>query len=224
MPHIADESLVLLLRQALAKLPQLPFGLLLDKWRWSVFRGDTSPKQYNTDWWALKRRYQGIMPPVPRAEDDFDPAAKFHIPDNTPYIRCAYKPQTRPTHTILFAICLLKLLHYVQWQSILTKLIPWSRDFTEKLTKCSASEETRHLLWNDKFHYHVCKSPTPVPIPSQMNQTYILKIHFKIILLSIPNIFPSRLPKKKLCKFLIFPACYVPCPSHPPLFDDTNIW
>jgi peptidyl-dipeptidase A len=87
MPHIADDDFVLLLRQALFKLPHLPFGLLVDKWRWSVFRGETLPKQYNTAWWELKRHYQGIVPPVPRAEDDFDPAAKFHIPDNTPYIR-----------------------------------------------------------------------------------------------------------------------------------------
>ncbi|PNF34382.1 hypothetical protein B7P43_G14533 [Cryptotermes secundus] len=82
-----DNDLVLLLRQALFKLPQLPFGLLVDKWRWSVFRGDTPPEQYNIDWWELKRHYQGIVPPIPRADDDFDPAAKFHIPDNTPYIR-----------------------------------------------------------------------------------------------------------------------------------------
>lgn len=89
MPHISDNDLVLLLRQALFKLPQLPFGLLVDKWRWRVFRGDTPPQQYNTAWWELRRQYQGIVPPVPRAEDDFDPAAKFHIPDNTPYIRWA---------------------------------------------------------------------------------------------------------------------------------------
>ncbi|KAJ4443860.1 hypothetical protein ANN_05647 [Periplaneta americana] len=82
-----DGDLVLLLRRALSKLPQLPFGLLVDKWRWSVFRGDTPPQQYNSAWWELKRHYQGVVPPVARTEDDFDPAAKFHIADNTPYIR-----------------------------------------------------------------------------------------------------------------------------------------
>ncbi|PSN55087.1 Angiotensin-converting enzyme, partial [Blattella germanica] len=82
-----SDDFILLLRQALGKIPQLPFGLIIDKWRWNVFRGAITSDQYNEAWWELRRQYQGVMPPIPRSHKDFDPAAKFHIPDNTPYIR-----------------------------------------------------------------------------------------------------------------------------------------
>jgi peptidyl-dipeptidase A len=83
----AENDVGLLLRQALDKIAFLPFGLLIDQWRWRVFSGDIAPEQYNTAWWELRREYQGIRPPVPRSEDDFDPGAKYHVPANTPYTR-----------------------------------------------------------------------------------------------------------------------------------------
>ena len=83
----ADKDIGLLLRQAMDKVAFLPFGLLVDKWRWGVFDGSTTPANYNAAWVDLKRQYQGITPPVPRSEADFDPGAKFHIPGNTPYAR-----------------------------------------------------------------------------------------------------------------------------------------
>jgi peptidyl-dipeptidase A len=83
----ADKDIGLLLRQAMDKVAFLPFGLLVDKWRWSVFDGSTPPGEFNQDWVALKQQYQGIVPPVPRTEADFDPGAKYHIPGNTPYAR-----------------------------------------------------------------------------------------------------------------------------------------
>jgi len=76
-----------LLRQALDKVAFLPFGLIIDKWRWQVFAGETKPDQYNQAWWDLRLRYQGIAPPVARTEADFDPGAKFHVPGNVPYAR-----------------------------------------------------------------------------------------------------------------------------------------
>ncbi len=75
------------MKMALDKIAFLPFGRLIDQWRWKVFSGEITPANYNASWWELRRRYQGIVPPVPRTEADFDPAAKFHIPDNTPYTR-----------------------------------------------------------------------------------------------------------------------------------------
>ena len=69
------------------KVAFLPFGLMVDKWRWGVFDGSITPANYNQAWVALKQQYQGIAPPVPRSEADFDPGAKFHIPGNTPYAR-----------------------------------------------------------------------------------------------------------------------------------------
>ncbi|HKP77319.1 MAG TPA: M2 family metallopeptidase, partial [Longimicrobiaceae bacterium] len=77
----------LLLRQALDKVAFLPFGLLVDKWRWGVFSGQITPANYNAAWWALRAQYQGVAPPMPRTEADFDPGAKYHIPANTPYMR-----------------------------------------------------------------------------------------------------------------------------------------
>jgi peptidyl-dipeptidase A len=77
----------LLLRQALDKVAFLPFGLLVDKWRWGVFDGSIPPSRYNAAWWELRNRYQGVSAPLPRTEADFDPGAKYHIPANTPYMR-----------------------------------------------------------------------------------------------------------------------------------------
>ncbi|OJW73554.1 MAG: peptidyl-dipeptidase [Sphingomonadales bacterium 63-6] len=83
----ADKDIGLLLRQALDKVAFLPFGLLVDKWRWGVFDGSITPDKYNQAWVDLKREYQGITPPVERPADAFDPGAKYHIPGNTPYMR-----------------------------------------------------------------------------------------------------------------------------------------
>jgi peptidyl-dipeptidase A len=83
----ASKDIGLLLRQAMDKVAFLPFGLLVDRWRWDVFSGQATPAQYNQSWTDLRLRYQGITPPVPRSETDFDPGAKFHIPGNTPYTR-----------------------------------------------------------------------------------------------------------------------------------------
>lgn len=76
-----------LMRRALDKVAFLPFGLLIDKWRWDVFAGKVQPAQYNAAWWDLKKKYQGVAPSVPRSEADFDPGAKYHVPGNTPYTR-----------------------------------------------------------------------------------------------------------------------------------------
>jgi peptidyl-dipeptidase A len=77
----------LLMNKALEKISFLPFGLLIDQWRWKVFSGEISPAQYNQAWWDLKLKYQGVAPPSARGEAFFDPGAKYHVPDNTPYTR-----------------------------------------------------------------------------------------------------------------------------------------
>jgi peptidyl-dipeptidase A len=83
----ADKDTGLLLRQAMDKVAFLPFGLLVDRWRWGVFDGSIKPADYTKAWTDMRLRYQGIAPPVPRGADAFDPGAKFHIPGNTPYMR-----------------------------------------------------------------------------------------------------------------------------------------
>ncbi len=82
-----EADLPLLLRTAMDKIAFLPFGLMIDKWRWEVFSGKVKPADYNKAWWQLREQYQGVAPPVDRTEADFDPGAKYHIPANTPYVR-----------------------------------------------------------------------------------------------------------------------------------------
>ncbi|MEM9293389.1 MAG: M2 family metallopeptidase [Acidobacteriota bacterium] len=83
----ADADLGLLLRMALDKVAFVPFGLLVDQWRWKVFSGEVSPEEYNQGWWELREAYQGVAAPVERSEANFDPGAKYHVPGNTPYTR-----------------------------------------------------------------------------------------------------------------------------------------
>jgi len=82
-----DGDIAFLLRRALEKVAFLPFGLVVDKWRWDVFSGEVGSAEYNPSWWEMRRRYQGIEPPAPRNPDEFDPGAKFHVSANVPYMR-----------------------------------------------------------------------------------------------------------------------------------------
>ncbi|MEP1229966.1 MAG: M2 family metallopeptidase [Litorimonas sp.] len=82
-----DADLTLLMRQAMDKVAFLPFGLMVDQWRWKVFSGEYTPAQYNDGWWELREKYQGLRAPSERPADAFDPGAKYHIPGNTPYMR-----------------------------------------------------------------------------------------------------------------------------------------
>jgi len=75
------------MQQALDSIAFLPFGKLIDEWRWAVYAGEVSPDDYNKAWWEMRTRYQGIAPPVERSEADFDPGAKFHVPANVSYTR-----------------------------------------------------------------------------------------------------------------------------------------
>jgi peptidyl-dipeptidase A len=76
-----------LLQKALDKVAFLPFGLVVDKWRWEVFSGKIKPEEYTKKWWELRKQYQGIAPPVARTEAEFDAGAKYHVAGNVPYMR-----------------------------------------------------------------------------------------------------------------------------------------
>ena len=86
---VPDESkdIGLLMKMALDKVAFIPFGLLVDQWRWKVFSGEVTPDNYNKAWWELREKYQGVAAPVERSADAFDPGAKYHVPANTPYSR-----------------------------------------------------------------------------------------------------------------------------------------
>jgi len=83
----ADADTALLMQTALDKIAFLPFAITVDGWRWGVLSGETAPDAYNTAWWDLRLKNQGLVPPAPRPADAFDPGAKYHIPGNTPYLR-----------------------------------------------------------------------------------------------------------------------------------------
>lgn len=90
------------MKLALDYIAFLPFGYLVDQWRWNVFHGKTKPNMYNSAWWRLRTRYQGIKAPQDRSESNFDPGAKFHVANDVPYIRCV----------IVFVITITALNHY----------------------------------------------------------------------------------------------------------------
>ena len=75
------------MQMALDSIAFLPFGKLIDEWRWAVFAGEVSPEDYNKSWWEMRTRYQGIAPAVERTEANFDPGAKYHVPGNVSYTR-----------------------------------------------------------------------------------------------------------------------------------------
>jgi len=83
----ADKDTGLLLRQAMDKVAFLPFGLLIDRWRWKVFSGEIAPDTYQQAWTDMRRQYQGIVPPAQRPAGAFDPGAKYHISAVVPYTR-----------------------------------------------------------------------------------------------------------------------------------------
>lgn len=87
--RVPDQSadLGFLLQRSLDKVAFLPFGYLVDQWRWKVFSGEVGPDAYNKAWWELREKYQGVSAPAPRSEQDFDAGAKYHVPANTPYAR-----------------------------------------------------------------------------------------------------------------------------------------
>lgn len=83
----ASGDLALLMKRALEGIAFLPFGLMVDQWRWQVFAGEAGPEGYNDLWWQLREKYQGVKAPNERPADAFDPGAKYHVPGNTPYTR-----------------------------------------------------------------------------------------------------------------------------------------
>src|SRR2546428_2794369 len=89
----ASRDIGLLMTRALGKVAFLPFGLLIDQWRWKVFSGDIKPADYNKAWWDLRLKYQGVAPPSARGEEFFDPGAKYHVPE-TRRIRDIFLPRS----------------------------------------------------------------------------------------------------------------------------------
>lgn len=135
-----------LMEMALRKIAFLPFGYILDKWRWEVFRGNIHPADYNRQWWQMRLKYQGLSPPVTRTDADFDPGAKYHVISDVPYVRyfvsfllqfqfyeslCEESGHTGPLHTCDFyrsqeagtkLINMLKLGSSKPWPEVLQQM------------------------------------------------------------------------------------------------------
>jgi peptidyl-dipeptidase A len=82
-----EKDIGLLLNEAMESVAFLPFGLVVDQWRWKVFSGEIKPENYNASWWQMRQKYQGIAPAMERGENFFDAGAKYHVPANVPYTR-----------------------------------------------------------------------------------------------------------------------------------------
>ena len=111
-----ESDINVLMKLALRRIAFLPFGYLVDQWRWKIFSGDIKEAEYNAKWWELRMKYQGIKPPVPRSEDDFDPGAKFHIPSDVPYLRLVIFSSMVPSHnryhdafSYVYCVCILDI-------------------------------------------------------------------------------------------------------------------
>lgn len=81
-----EDNINALYLQALKRIAFLPFGLLIDKWRWDVFSGKAIEADWNKHYWDLREKYQKVSKPIERNESDFDPGAKFHVANNVKYI------------------------------------------------------------------------------------------------------------------------------------------
>lgn len=81
-------DIMLLLRTALSKIPQIPFQYIMDIFRWNLFNGTIPMEDANAAFWKLAVNEQGVHPPDwENRKHFFDAGAKFHVADNTPFVR-----------------------------------------------------------------------------------------------------------------------------------------
>ncbi|XP_030764811.1 angiotensin-converting enzyme-like isoform X2 [Sitophilus oryzae] len=107
-----EHNINFLMLMALRKVAYAPFAYIVDQWRYQIFRQGVM--KMNSDWWSLRLRFQGVVPPIPRTESHFDAAAKRHIPADISYVKyyvalllefqiheamCSAAGHTGPLHT-----------------------------------------------------------------------------------------------------------------------------
>lgn len=59
--YYLESDINYLMNQALLKLAFLPFGYMVDKWRWRVFSGEITPDKYNEEWWKMRYYFCGKL-------------------------------------------------------------------------------------------------------------------------------------------------------------------
>ena len=84
-----SKDIGLLLQKALDKVAFLPFGLLIDQWRWKVFSGEDHAGRATTQaWWELRAEVPGRRAARRRAaRRTSTPARSTTSPANVPYTR-----------------------------------------------------------------------------------------------------------------------------------------
>ena len=82
-----ETNINILFDMALDRIAFLPFGYLVDKFRWDVYSGVTSKENMNCHWWKLRNEIQGLAPPTTRTYKQFDAGAKYHVAGDVGYVR-----------------------------------------------------------------------------------------------------------------------------------------
>lgn len=85
--HDEEAKINEIYQSALTKIVLLPFAYSLDQYRWELFRGEIESDEYNCRFWQIREEASGIVPPIQRFKEDFDPPAKFHISADVEYLR-----------------------------------------------------------------------------------------------------------------------------------------
>lgn len=69
-----------LLKEAMNYIVFIPWSAgVMTHFEHALYEEPLSEERFNARWWELKRKYQGIVPPMPRGEEYCDPASKTHI-------------------------------------------------------------------------------------------------------------------------------------------------
>lgn len=119
----------------------MPFGYTLDQYRWALFDGSNDVKELNKNWWKKREKYQGIVPPVQRSEEDFDAGAKYHIAADVPYIR-------------YFAAHILQFMFYQKMCELSKQYDPTDKD--KPLYKCDFSNGDSVAAAGAEMKYVIC--------------------------------------------------------------------
>ena len=74
------DEIKLLLKEALEQVVLIPWGAgVMTEFEYSLYAKNLPVDQFNSKWWEIKKKYQGIIPPNERGEDYCDACTKTHI-------------------------------------------------------------------------------------------------------------------------------------------------